>query len=85
MKKSVIILILVVVLTAIVGWFFFTKKQTTKTTEEVKLETQSTSFGGAVSEGVGDVQPLEKIPNINVFNSVETNPYKSGYTNPFSK
>ncbi|MFZ2205333.1 MAG: hypothetical protein WAV23_01965 [Minisyncoccia bacterium] len=83
--KKIIIAIIVVILIILAAWFFVGKKQETKTAEEIKTETQAASFGGVVSDAVGEEQPLEKIPNVNVFNSVETNPYKSGYTNPFAK
>lgn len=80
MKKSIIIIV-VVVLVALAAWFFIYKKQAK--IEEPKLDVESGSLGSALSGGVGDVQPLDKIPNVNPFNSVETNPYKQGYTNPF--
>lgn len=85
MKKTTIVVIVLVILIAIVALFFVMKKQETKTTEAPKVNVNADSLGGTLSSGVGDVQPLEKIPNVNVFNSVETNPYKSGYTNPFAK
>ncbi len=82
MKKTTIIsAVVIIVLVTIAVWFFVYKNPTKK--EEVKVDTGAASLGGALSNGVGDVQPMEKIPNVNPFNSVETNPYKSGYTNPF--
>lgn len=83
MKKT-IISIGAVILVALAAWFFIVKKPATKTIEQ-NANIGASSLGGALSGGVSDVQPIEKIPNVNPFNSVETNPYKQGYTNPFSK
>jgi hypothetical protein len=77
MKKPIII-VLGLVLIVLAAWFIINKKQT-----KTEVPNTDNSLGGALSGGVGDVQPLEKIPNVNPFNSVETNPYKQGYTNPF--
>ena len=70
---------MVVVLVALAAWFFIFKKQAKN---EPRVDEGAASLGGALSGGAGD-QSLEKIPNVNPFNSVETNPYKQGYTNPF--
>lgn len=73
---------MVVVFIALAAWLFVSKKQAIAP-EALK----DASLGGALSEGtgVGGTQPLEKLPNVNPFNSVETNPYKQGYTNPFAR
>ena len=89
MKKSLIIIGVLVVL-AFLYWFFVMQKSkesapTGEQAAKLQSEQVDSSLGGALSAGVSNAQPIENIPNVNPLNRVETNPYKLGYTNPFTK
>ena len=83
MKKA-IFFVIVIVLIALGIWFFvFQKKGLNLEKDNTQNTTTDQSLGGTIYDNVGTVKPVENMPDVNVFNSVETNPYKQGYANPF--
>lgn len=89
-KKGIILTtIIVILLAAFLVWFFGIKKSTInlnlgnkEDVGEIPPSQEVNSLGSSISDEI-DKNPVEKIPEINVFKEVEVNPYKQGYINPF--
>lgn len=83
MKKAILFIVIVILIALAIWFFVFQKKGANLYKNNTENTTASESFGGTIYDQVGSVKPIDKMPDVNVFNSVETNPYKQGYVNPF--